>query len=120
MAEDNVKTFGDIRQIILEEALGLSLPDAVFLVSYFNIRWGKTADSMMPLSVLTSIASQDKIEEWHNKAEALLADAYYMGDAQLRNDANSAHEIAQYQLKHPGFGEKSYSKTISFGSSLAR
>ena len=120
MVEVNIKPFQDIRQSILKEALDLNLPDAVFLVAHFNTRWGKTRDSMIPLSLLTSIAPQNKIEEWHKKAETLLADAYYMGDAQLRNDSSSAHEIAQYQLKHPGFGSESYSKAISFGMFMAR
>jgi len=123
--EDGIRqSYKDEQAGLLEQALKLPLPDAVFTIVHYNDhrrRMGPRPHcDPIDLSVLYDSYDPDEVEEWRIKAQKLRNDAYSVGDASLRKDGTYDLLRAEYETSHPGFMPKTYEDAVGFGMWQAR
>ena len=109
---------------VLEQALTLSLADAVFMIVHYNhhnrtMGPGPYCDPI-ELSVLHDRHDPSEVEEWRLKALKLRADAYYVGDALLHNKGAYDRLRGELEAAYPGFNQNTYFEAVSYGSFCAR
>jgi len=111
-------------QRVLERALTLPLPHAVFAIVHYNHHHRSMGPGPhcepFPLPVLASKGSAEQLEEWAAKAFALRSDAYDVGDALLRRDGTYEAALARFKARHPGFGDATYDAAVGYGCFQAR
>ena len=109
---------------VLERALSLPLPDAVFEVVHYNDhnrRMGPPPHcEAIPLRALASKGTPEQLDEWVHRAASLRNAAFDVGDARLRRDGSYERALARFKAAHPGFGEQSYERVVGYGIYLAR
>ena len=109
---------------VLERALSLPLPDAVFAIVNYNNHHRNMGPrphcDPIPISVLRASGRQDEIEAWIGKVIALRSAAYRVGDALLRKDGSYEPVRARFEIEHPGFSANTYDEAISYGCFAAR
>ncbi|MEG8219247.1 hypothetical protein OSJ57_01270 [Sphingomonas sp. HH69] len=123
--EDGIKQiYKDDQARLLERALALPLPDAVFAIVHYNDHNRQMGPrphcEPIPLTVLHGEFNPDDVEEWRIRARKLRNDATAVGDASLRKDGTYDRLRAAYEAKHPGFMFKTYEDAVGFGIWQAR
>ena len=109
---------------VLEQALTLSLADAVFMIVHYNhhnraMGPGPYCDPI-ELSVLHDRHDPNEIAEWRLKALKLRDNAYSVGDALLRKDGTYDRLRVELEAAHPGFSQNTYDEAVSYGCFCAR
>jgi hypothetical protein len=112
-------------QRLLEKALSLPLPDAVFAIVHYNLFHRVMGPAPhceeIPISAISEFGRiSSELDIWRAKSLSLRRNAYSVGEALLRD--REAYDAAKGKLimEHPGFGEESYEAAISFGCFQAR
>ena len=109
---------------VLEEALTLSLADAVFMIVHYNhhnraMGPGPHCDPIA-LSVLHNRRDPSEIAEWALKALKLRENAYSVGDALLCKDGTYDRLRVELEAAHPGFSQNTYDEAVRYGCFCAR
>ncbi|WP_375194901.1 hypothetical protein [Sphingobium sp.] len=105
---------------ILERALALPLPDAVFTIIYYNQRERRAHLDAIPLTVLDRDHDPEVVRDWQSRVGKLLNGAYDVGDAWHRRDGTYEKTRADYEAANPGFNAKTYDKAEYYGLWLSR
>jgi hypothetical protein len=105
---------------VLEEALTLSLADAVFMIVHYNLHYRWSHREPIELSILHDRHDPSEVEEWRLKALKLRADAYSVGDALLHNYGTYDRLRGELEAAYPGFNQNTYFEAVSYGSFCAR
>lgn len=104
---------------ILERALALPLPDAVFTIYHYNQR-RRTYCDPIPLTVLHQDHDPEAVEDWQRRVSKLWNGAYDVGDAWHRHDGTFDKIRTDYEKANPGFAAFTYKRAIDHGLWLSR
>lgn len=105
--EDNIRqTCKEEQARLLERALTLPLPDAVFAIIHYNDHQRQMGPrphcDPISLTALHGEFDPDDLEVWRISARKLRNDAYAVGDAWHRKDGSYDRLRKEIEAKHPG------------------
>lgn len=124
MSDGIRQSYIDEHNRVMEQALALPLPDAVFKIIHYNDHYRQMGPRRhcdpIPLTVLHADNDPDDVEEWRVRARKLRNDAIAVGDASLRKDGSYDHLRAEFERKHPGFMFKTYEDAVGYGMFVTR
>lgn len=123
--EDSIRqTCEDEQARLLERALTLPLPDAVFAIVHYNEHHRqmgrKPHCAPISLTALHGEFDPDDLEEWRIRSRKLRNDAYAVGDAWHRKDGSYDRLRAEFEATHPGFMFRTYEEASRYGMFVAR
>lgn len=120
MEDCNNHTYEREQARVLERALSLPLPDAVFTIVYYNQRERRAHLNVIPLNVLDRGHDPEAIQDWQRRVGKLLNGAYDVGDAWHRHDGTYEKIRADYEVANPGFNPETYDRAEYYGLWLSR
>jgi hypothetical protein len=119
--QDGIRqAYEDEQARILERALALPLPDAVFTIVYYNQRERRPHRDAIPLTVLHRDNDPEAVQDWQSRVGKLLNGAYDVGDAWHRHDGTYEKIRADYEAANPGFDAHTYERAEYYGLWLSR
>ncbi|BAI95726.1 hypothetical protein Sj15T_00740 [Sphingobium sp. TA15] len=119
--EDDIKqACKDEQARVLERAIALPLPDAVFTIFHYNERERRSHFDPIPFTVLYVDHDPEAVADWQRRVSKLWSGAYDVGDAWHRHDGTYEKIRADYETANPGFNAHTYERAEYYGLFLSR